>query len=260
MVVTPYKIFTNVQLAQSMLRVNAVLNDWNRKWLRSPDSKFFVTSIQNAYDALPAEPDGNTISIDRATTNGSSLFRLSSKAASELYGHATGDRLEILGQHTIESTMPGQLVKKMVQDFLIMLESANSQKSTVISSDAPRFAKGSGTLVISLAGSDWMARCVVSHNIATTLVDTQPSAINREELTTRRAAIGSGRLKVRATAGSVTLSLANLSELRPGDVLRLDVKTTQAFELENAETYMKICHAFLGQRDNHKALQLSSQP
>ncbi len=245
-----YRIFTAKDLTTIRHGVDNTLTAWSDHWFPTGTSVLACSSAANAHASavLPGDPG---ICIQRHTREGGCQILCPTAAMQQLYCNATGDRFS-KATHEDANTLIRHFVSNMLNELLVTLLPDN----TIAPTDLPMH-KGSGTVLLNLGDSDWSASILLSYALAQRLAGSTPSSASRNALAARKSVIGHGQLKVLVSAGHVELRLADLAELAPGHVIRLNLKTDQPFIVENAATGMKICDAHLGQREQHKAVQLT---
>ncbi len=246
----PYRIFTASNLAAIQHAVNDSLSAWSDHWFSTGTPMTALSAATNAHvsPALPSDPG---LCIERQTREGGCRILCSTSAMQQLYCNATGDRFN-KATHEDANTLIHHLVSNMLNALLATLLPGHA----IVPTDLPMH-KGSGTVLLNVGDGNGSASILLSYALAQRLAGSTPSSVPRNPLISRKSVIGHGQLKVLVSAGHVELRLADLAELTPGHVIRLNLKTDQPFIMENATTGMKLCAAHLGQREHHKAVQLT---
>lgn len=144
--------------------------------------------------------------------------------------------------------------------------SSDSSTSTIASTASDQSgsplstATGSGTVIACAGAVPQALRIILSQELAWRLAGQPQAQARPAALTPAHAAIGHAPLTMRVLAGQASLRLADLLQLAPGDVLRLDLQPGAPFPLDIAGVRCTAAQAWLGQLDGHKAIQLTQPP
>lgn len=239
-----YFIFTEKQLAQIQRRAGDRLELWAEKWLPN-NHGLRAVSAQNAHERTPG------------TQSESEIAHLGVKLIStcedrqKIYEQLTNDRYH-KATHDNAIGLINRVVETMLKDLAAAFAGQNPSPIS-----PPSQYQGSGTVLVHIETSEWGLQLMLPQTVARQLID-PPPAPAKATLAPRKSCIGKGRVKVRVNAGEVEIKLAELAELAPGQVVRLNLKTNQAFKLTVADTEAKLCNAYLGQCEGKKAVQLIS--
>jgi hypothetical protein len=268
MQVSAYTIFSKNELTHIHSGLENLLAIWGEKWLIEMPPALSVHSVNNAYEAANSVPDSDKTetSIERQSTNGKCQLQFSTGMLQRIYRFATGDNTPKGISSKTTSSAEARLTTKILEDLLDTILSGSEPGSNATGyhiaqpSDSTEIdlsmKQGSGTVIATITDQDTAMRLVLSESLAKHLAGRMSPKKERVNLTSRKSVIGHGNLKVQVTAGEIELRLSDLLGLLPGHVLRLNLKKNQPFILETTDTQTKICDAYLGQRDGHKAIQL----
>lgn len=291
--ITRHIIFTGRNLTAVQAALDAALARWHGKWLPASAAPPVVHAPGNAHeaDADAVHVGGGEIETDcgagcaAGDEAGAPPCRLIAPlpALHRLLQMATGDTAPDASAPKPMSAFERTLVARMLADLLDSVAAAVAPTATK-SPAAPEFAgpitqlgpaapaaghagrrqqhpfkatRGSGVVVAVIGIGEQRLRLLLSPALAWRLAGASIPARPLAQLTSRRAAIGATRLKLRVCAGDATLRLSDLIQLAPGQVLRLDRKPGQPFILEAAGKAEPAGHAWLGQLGQYKAIQLN---
>ncbi len=118
-----------------------------------------------------------------------------------------------------------------------------------------RTGYGSGAVVARLGGGLPPLRLALGGEIVTALSGRQEPAAADAALTPRKAAIASGSTRLEVILGEAELTLAELANVSPGDVIRLQAAFREPLTVRTSDG-RPILHAHLGTRNGRKAIQI----
>lgn len=272
MKVSTFTIFTRQDLAAIQSGLNSALSTWADKWFVTTAALPAVNAIANAYEAEPLSngQQGMGGNIERSGDNGAACQLIySSHTLQHVYSRITGEHVIKATQKNLFSTIESTFLEDALDDLLATLlqtqspaDQAAPQVYDVPSLPVARLSlpphKGSGTVIATITDQDSTFYLYLSQRLARTLCGAPHAIKTGAKLTSRKAAIGHGKLKIQITAGEAELRLADLMELRSGNVIRLNLKPNQPFTVQT-DSHQMICHAYLGKRDGSKAIELINQ-
>jgi len=269
MQVHTYTLFGKKELAAIQAGLDNLLAIWAEKWLMAGISCPSVTAVSNAFEANLESfktSDASWTSMDLHNAVGTCTLGFPSQTHQPMYRRITGDNSPRPMQGKAASPVETGLVAKVLSDLLATILSGMNSDSTSVATDKTariqpelHLQKGSGTVAVTIADQECVIHLLLSPTLAWHLAGNSQPKGARAHLTSRKSVIGHGKMKVRVTAGEINLRLSDILELKPGHVMRLNMKTDRPFVLETADTQTKICDAYLGQRDGCKAIQLINQ-
>lgn len=119
-----------------------------------------------------------------------------------------------------------------------------------------RTGYGSGAVVAGLGGGLPPLRLVLGGEVAAAFIgrQVQPAATHIA-LAPRKAAIASGSMRLEVVLGQAELTLAELANVSPGDVIRLQTSFREPLAVRTSDG-QPILRAHLGTRKGHKAIQI----
>lgn len=124
---------------------------------------------------------------------------------------------------------------------------------------APRLPAGSGWLKLVIAVKSQSLVIWLSQEAVIALRAIPVSNNKVGGLIARSAALVKGDLPVEAVAGEATISLRELFDLRPGQVVRLDTRFGEPLRLLSKASGKTIAKAWLGSCGGKKALQINAE-
>lgn len=272
MQVRPYIIFGKKDISAISTAIENVLSLWWEKWFASGEATADVTAVENAFESHfnQTESDENGLMLDCRTNNNEacSIF-YTEQLLQQLVYRATGNHIPGVSHRWHRHSVEAKLARKILRDLAMMFlePMANKEIATeLLSCDELKFSsqsvsrpvKGYGDIVITIRVQENSFYMMLPFPAVCRLSSFNRPEAPRSALSPRRENIGQGKLKVQVTAGEAELQLSDLVGLARGQVVRLNLKPGQAFSLESADTHVKICDAYLGQRQGNKAIQLVS--
>lgn len=268
MQVSPYTIFTRTDLAAIQSSLEHILSVWSEKWFISTASLPTAASIANAFE-FDATAIGSEYHVERHSDKGACRFVYTARTHQKIYARTTGDHVTKAIQKIQPASLESSLLIKVLDDLMALVLNDPSKSGPATSfpyqdenADTPRkdfgLHKGSGAVVATIKDQDSIAHLYLSQGAARALCG-MPNSATSAKLVSRKAVIGHGTLKIQVTAGEAELRLADLVDLKPGNVVRLNMKPDQPFIVQTADTHEKICRAYLGTSRQNKAIELIKQ-
>ena len=117
-----------------------------------------------------------------------------------------------------------------------------------------RTGYGSGAILAELRGGAQRQTIALGGDIVEQWTRSLPLEETHTQLTPRRSAIGELQTSLEVVAGQAELTLRDIIGLEVGDVIQIDKKLGEAFEIRAGG--MRVTNARLGIRGDHKAIQL----
>lgn len=173
---------------------------------------------------------------------------------SSLFGQA----MMPLGEST---PLQKALLDKVLTDLLSRLAGlADLSLTPIVSSEGiseGQIACGSGDAVFvgKLAGEFPPMEIALGGGVVARVAPPAVPSPTPKVLAAREMAISHGRVRLEAVVGGVTLTLGDMANLAPGDVIALDTTIDQPILLRIAGKE-ELCHANLGTNNDQKAIQL----
>ncbi|TCS37729.1 type III flagellar switch regulator (C-ring) FliN [Paucimonas lemoignei] len=261
MEVCKYTIFTKQDLAAIQAGLNSAISAWADKWFITVAALPVADTVVNGHEAVPLESgrQGLAGSFElRSHSSGACQLAYSSRTLQHLYSRITGDHVIKATSKDLFGTVGSAVLLQALDDLLAIILQGHDAASSEQIQLSQLLRKGSGTVVATITDQDSTIHLYLSQSLARMLSGTTGIIKTGAKLSSRQALIGSGKLKIQVTAGEAELRLADLMELRPGNVIRLNLKPNQPFTVQMADTQQVICHAYLGKRDNNKAIELTT--
>lgn len=262
-----FTIFSKQDLAAIQSSLDSVLSLWSEKWFAGTPS-LSITSVTNAFEDK-AQTSAGPETVEHASMRGSCKLNFSSKTQQQIYARATGDRIAKSVPESQLGTIEATLSKNILSDLLFSIApnlAGSDSKRSLQTPAQPTFLadlslkKGAGTVIVNIGDSSACSfRLFLSQSLAQHLTGKSRPKAATASLTPRKSVVGHGMLKIQITAGEAELQLSDLVDLKPGHVVRLNLKPDQTFIVEVKETRQKICDAYLGQQNGNKAIQLINQ-
>lgn len=251
-----YRIWTEKTLQLLQSQIDDAIAGWSEQWFISTLPMFNPSLVKNAYtDSSSVQHEG--LFVARQTEEGHCQLFIPHSVAQQIYTRSTGDTNYKPTRDDKANKIMQNFIQKVGNNLLVkLLHNLHSDEISDPFLVKLPFTKGGGTVFVQINHPEFAMQMFLSQGIVRQLTNENKPSTNVASLVSRKAGIGQGVLKMRVTAGEVEIRLADLADLAPGQVLRLNLETDQPFVLENAETQLKICDAYLGQRAGHKAVQL----
>ncbi|MES2538653.1 MAG: FliM/FliN family flagellar motor C-terminal domain-containing protein [Pseudomonadota bacterium] len=119
-------------------------------------------------------------------------------------------------------------------------------------------APGSGAAVAEIACGECRITLLISpHQAASMLAGLTAAAPAKIAFENRRDALANGRIALTVAIGETQLEIGLLQTIVAGDVIRLNTRIDQPLAVMTADG-VRLCSAFLGSREGHKSVQLTS--
>lgn len=249
MQVRPFRLLGATDLAEVEARLAAAVEAWRLEWL--PASEPPTVSCVPAHKSPCAAAELRWLS---AGTGGAAIYqgtRLDAPNALQrlLFG-------AVAAQH------PSELAGEVAQKALAALAVACLPGAEVIPAGVPAahdWTRGSGAVCASLAWPGLELLLVLDGEAISRLLADSPRRAppRRPPLGDPRAAVGSGRVEVRASTGAAEIDVATFRSLAVGDVIRLDLRIDQPLRL-TVGGQPTTRRAYLGVQAGRRALSLTA--
>jgi flagellar motor switch/type III secretory pathway protein FliN len=261
-----FLIFGATDLSAFLGLSRSLVAAWGEQWFIDGEKDVLVERIEDAscQTLLPSTGGAGEHLLAFVEQGRQAYCVVNDKLVGALCDSAFGPEI-VSGQRVVrahwrehELALAGDILGSLAQT-LLGLERRFGYVDRLVDVPLSRLPAGSGWLKLVIAIRSQPLVIWLSQDAVVALRAIPVGNVEAGGLIARSAALVTGDLRVEALAGEANISLRELYELRPGQVVRLDTRFGEPLKLLSKASGKVIAKAWLGSCGGKKALQINAE-